>query len=292
MSDDIRPNLPSEPRPSKFKPPSGACNTHAHVFGPYSKYPLRGSRKTAEGPLPMYQRMLDVLHFDRGGLTQPSHYGTENSCMLDALAATKSKGHIKGIVVMRPESLTDAEISRLDALGVRGVRFRDEPIDNGPSYDDLEAVGERIKGTGWHFEFTPTKGLEALVALRPRLEKLPAIAVFEQMGGSPNVELGVEHKTFQALLGMVRDGLVWVKLSHPYHLTDYPYAKALPFAQALVAANVKRCIFATDWTHPRAQEHGAVPDDGFLVDLFPEWVPNPAHQKTILVDNPAELYRF
>jgi predicted TIM-barrel fold metal-dependent hydrolase len=51
-------------------------------------------------------------------------------------------------------------------------------------------------------------------------------------------------------------------------------------------------VMGLDWPHPGHQPKPPMPDDGFLLDLFPQWVPDPAIQKQILVDSAAELYRF
>ena len=287
LSDVVTETLKPSPTPAHFVPPPGAANCHAHVFGPPAAHQVEGKRRVL-GTAEMYQRMLDVLHFDRGVLTQPSDFGFDNSRMLEVLAASP-KTELAAIVVLPPAQLSDAELARLTALGVRGVRF---PKTGEPRLDDLEAVAERIRGSGWHIELTPTDGLAPLVAMRSRFERLGVPVVLEQMGGCPDVRRGIEDAQFQAVLSMVRDGVVWVKLSHPYHLADYPYAEVLAFAQALVDANVKRCVFATDWPHPRAQEHHAVPDDGFLLDLFATWVPDEANRHAILVENPQALYRF
>jgi D-galactarolactone isomerase len=34
------------------------------------------------------------------------------------------------------------------------------------------------------------------------------------------------------------------------------------------------------------------PDDADLIDLLLEWAPDEARRRRILVDNPAEVYRF
>ena len=110
--------------------------------------------------------------------------------------------------------------------------------------------------------------------------------------GHPDVSQGVNGKLFQELLEMVRNGEVWVKLGHPYMAGAYPYEGSIPFARALAEANAKRCVFGIDWPHPSQQREPPVDDDGFLLDLFPKWVPDSAMQHTILVDSPAELYGF
>jgi len=284
MSDAAKGLLPKT-SPAKFRPPPKSAECHAHVFGPFSKWPT--SRHTSEQPYENYVRMHEILGIERGVLTQPSHYGVDNTCMLDAMA--RSNGQVKGIIACELDTLTDKEIARLDALGVRGIRIsRKAPV--GLKLDDVEAAAARLKGSGWHFEIPPPAGVN-LADLRGRIEKLPIPVLFEMLG-SPDVTKGVEQPSFQALLGMMRDNLVWVKLSHPYQLAPYPYKETIPYAQALVAANPRRCVFGTDWPHPGAQEHGPMPDDGYLLDLLAEWVPDEATRNRILVDNPTELHRF
>ena len=63
-----------------------------------------------------------------------------------------------------------------------------------------------------------------------------------------------------------------------------------PLAQALVAARPDRCVWGSNWPHPECSV--TMPDDGKLVDVFCEWVPDEATRHRILVDNPARLYGF
>src|SRR4051812_6126371 len=93
--------------PAKFKPPAKACDSHAHVYGPYEKFPLAATRNStpAEMTAAAYTKMHEILGFDRGVLTQPSQYGVDNSCLIDALE--KSNGTVKGIVTVDLDALTD-----------------------------------------------------------------------------------------------------------------------------------------------------------------------------------------
>jgi len=56
----------------------------------------------------------------------------------------------------------------------------------------------------------------------------------------------------------------------------------------VVAARPDRIIWGSNWPHPI--HHGAMPNDADLVDLIPLWVPDPAIQHRMLVDNPVTLY--
>ena len=79
------PRAPSRP---KVPLPAGACDTHAHVFGPAARFPYAADRSYTppDAPLEKYLAMLDTLGFARGVLVQGSAHGCDNSAMLDALA--------------------------------------------------------------------------------------------------------------------------------------------------------------------------------------------------------------
>ncbi len=64
----------------------------------------------------------------------------------------------------------------------------------------------------------------------------------------------------------------------------------MPFARALVANAPERILWGTDWPHPNIAKH--MPNDGDLVDLIPQLIPDAATQRQILVDNPQRLYQF
>ena len=79
-----------DPKPKKpnFEIPPLACDTHAHIFGPESKYdysPRRGYTPP-DASLEDYLRLHAMLGMERGVLTQPSVYGVDNTAMLDAVA--------------------------------------------------------------------------------------------------------------------------------------------------------------------------------------------------------------
>ena len=63
----------------------------------------------------------------------------------------------------------------------------------------------------------------------------------------------------------------------------------VPFARALVDTAPERVLWGTDWPHPNM---AVMPDEGELVDLLADYVPDEALRNRILVDNPTELYDF
>ena len=73
-------------RPGRAPPLS--CDCHFHIFGPYDRFPLDAGRHydPAAALIPAYLRMAEALGIGRMVIVQPSVYGTDNECSLDAAA--------------------------------------------------------------------------------------------------------------------------------------------------------------------------------------------------------------
>ena len=85
-----------------------------------------------------------------------------------------------------------------------------------------------------------------------------------------------------------------MKLSAPYETskTGAPeYEDVSRLVRALVTHAPERMLWASNWPHPSAPRDN-IPDDADLLDLLLDWAPDEATRRKILVDNPAELYRF
>jgi predicted TIM-barrel fold metal-dependent hydrolase len=104
--------------------------------------------------------------------------------------------------------------------------------------------------------------------------------------------LGVTHPGFQTLLGLLREGNCWVKLSGAYLTSagSYPYEDVVPMTKALVEAAPERLVWGSDWPHQSCRS--AVPVDASLLDLISTWVPDEKVRNRILAENPAQLYDF
>ena len=277
----------AETRRPKIALPEGACDTHAHVFGPQSRYAYDPKRRyTPPDALPAdYIRLLKTLGFSRGVLVQASVYMTDNSAMLDALAETDFA--LRGVVAT-DASVTDAELERMHSLGVRGLRLNLRHS-NGAGADEAPSLARRIAPLGWHLNFRITR--ENYGEMRRMLDQVPVDIVVDHIGQAP-IEDGLESADFRALLDLIATRRVWLKLSGPMRISKQPlpYADLTPFVQRLVAAGPDRMLFATDWPHTTIA--GAMPNDGDLVDLLDEWIPDEATRKLVLVDNPAYRYGF
>jgi predicted TIM-barrel fold metal-dependent hydrolase len=233
-------------------------------------------------------------------VVQASAYGTDNSCMLDALKQFGSAA--RGIAVIDdkiPESALDA----MEHAGVRGIRINLETVgqtDPAVARQSFQAAVERIKNRKWQIGIYTR--LSVIEAIKDQVAASPVTVVFDHFGGA-NAALGIDQPGFGTLLNVVRTGKVYVKISAPYRSStqtpDYP--DVTPLAKALIAANPQRILWGSDWPHPRVAAPGQkntdfTPfwqiDDGQIFNLLPVWAPDSAMRKMILVENPARLYRF
>jgi predicted TIM-barrel fold metal-dependent hydrolase len=111
------------------------------------------------------------------------------------------------------------------------------------------------------------------------------------MGRIPS-DLGLNHPEFQTLLRLLGSGKGWVKLCAYMSSTDTPlYLEMLPQVKKLIEAAPERCVWGTDWPHPR-RRGPLMPDDGKLLDLLYESSHDTQQFERILVDNSAKLYGF
>src|SRR5258707_10084600 len=285
---------PREPSPPKIALPPGACDTHAHVFGPASRFPYTPDRSYTppDAPLEKYLRMLDTLGFARGALVQGSAHGRDNAAMLDALAREPER--LRGVAVAGAKTPA-TELRRWHTLGVRGLRFNHYfrggqlHYRGGVPLDAARALAPVMRDLGWHLQlWIDVKDLDDTV---PTLNSLGLPVVIDHMGRT-EASAGTASPGFQSLLRLIGEGGCWAKLSGAHRISHKPpdYPDARPFLEALVRTNPERLVWGGDWPHPRMDE--AMPDVGHLLDLFQDWVPDAATRKRILVDNPARLYSF
>lgn len=280
------------PIPPSFDVPAGAIDSHAHIFGSNARYafsPRRGYTPP-EASLESYQALHRTLGgISRAVLTQPSVYGTDNSCMLDV--CDRMDGQYLAIAAVDAE-VTDKELEALHDRRVRGVRVN--LVDKGgmpfDSIADVQRFTDRIKDLGWHLEL-----LVHVHEFEDLRATMNAMAVDVSIGhlGYMKTTHDIAHPGFQEFLDLVRDGNCWVKLSGSYRITTQekpPYGDVTPYAQAIIAANPDRVIWGTDWPHPWVSGH--MPNDGALMNQLADWAPDPAIRQKILVDNPTALFGF
>ena len=287
--------------PVRFKVPSGACDCHTHIFGDPARFPFAAARTyTPESASVEEMRKLHhALHTTRVVIVQPSVYGTDNTCTLDAIRRLAPDA--RGIAVI-DERTPDTALDEMHRTGIRGIRINLATVgQNDPEVGRrrLTDAIARVRTRGWHVQMYTQ--LPVIAALQREISSSPVPIVFDHFGGA-QASGGVRQAGFELLLDLVRAGHAYVKVSAPYRgSTSAPdFADMAPLAKALIAANVQRILWGTDWPHPDTAP-GRQPteisplkqiDDGRVLNQFAQWAPDARVRKAILVDNPAALYGF
>lgn len=265
--------------------PAGSCDTHMHIYD--ARYPAAPTAllRPPDALVDDYRRLQGALGLDRVVVVQPTTYGLDNRCQLDAAAEL---GDTARAIVVVDATTTSGELRELASQGARGARFHMLP-GGAVGWDDLPVVASRIADLGWHVQLQLDgrelpRRLDALLAL-------PTPLVVDHVGRfMPPV--APDHEAFAALLTLLDTGRTWVKLSAPYESTlegapTFPTVRTL--ATELVAAHPERMLWASNWPHPGQRDPLTVDD---LRALMLAWLPDPAVRHRVLVTNPAELYGF
>ena len=285
------PDIPAparNPHPPKIPFPAGACDCHAHIFGPQSRYPLLPHTHFVphENPLADYVKMLRTLGCSRGVLVQPSVYGTDNTLITEAL--TSRAFDLRAVAVVA-EDISDRELETMHAAGYRGIRINTASATPGLKLAQAPKLAARIKPLGWHLQLFVN--LRDMPQMEDELAQLKIDIVIDHFARIATAD-GPAAPPYQALLRLLRRDNVWAKLIGPYFISDAAphYPDIAPFARGMIAAAPDRIVWGSDWPHPSAREK--MPDDGDLADLINEWAPDMAQRRKILVDNPRRLYGF
>jgi D-galactarolactone isomerase len=271
----------------KLKAPANATDCHHHIYN--AKYPVdpKATLRPADALVDDYRGLQKRIGTTRNVLVQPSTYGTDNRCHLDALAAFGPSARMVAVV---NDSVSTDELKRMHALGVRGIRFNLAQA-GATTPEMLEPLSKRVNDLGWHIQINAPPG--KIMEIMPILERVPSPIVFDHLAHIPQPD-GVNHPLFAQVRGLMDKGRTWVKLSGAYADTKVgppTYADSSAVARAYAKAYPERCVWGSDWPHPTEQQK-QLPDDAVLFDLLTDWVPDEKVRQRVLVENPATLYDF
>ena len=273
-------------QPPTLKAPANTCDCHMHIYDSRFPYVPNAALRPPEATVADYRLLQKRLATARNVVVQPSSYGTDNRCTLDALAQI---GPTARAVAVVDTSVSDDELKRLAAAGVRGIRFN--LVQKGATtVDMLLPLSKRVNELGWHIQIHMLG--DQIVEIDELLQRVPCPIVFDHFGRIPGSE-SVNHPAFRVIRKLIDGGRAWVKLSSAYLNTRIggpSYSDMAELAVAYVQAAPERMVWGTDWPHPTEKENK--PDDARLFDLLAEWVPIDSIRHRLLVENPEALYGF
>ena len=246
--------MQSQPEPSAHAAPLSiipdAWDCHLHVFGPHGRYPLSPDRRYMPGEATVEDARAHATKIGvaRLVLVQPSPYGEDNRCLLDALAVLAPG--CRGVVVLKASALVDATLADLTAAGVRGVRLNpngrirvaDEVT------DELRALTPRLRGSGWHVEVNCPAELAETLARIASPREVPL--VFDHLLGLDPGAPDFPSRLDNAARLVMREP-VWVKVSGTTRSPDLPHIRAnqTDAISRLHDSAPDRLIWGSDWPH-------------------------------------------
>ncbi len=267
--------------------PALACDCHVHIYE--DRFPLAPAAtfKPPHSPVADYLRMQAALGLSRVALVQPTGYGLDNACLLEALARLGPAA--RGVAVV-PVGVSDTELARLHAAGVRGVRFMMLAGSGGAlPWETLAPLAARIAPLGWTVNLQ-LDGRE-LPHYKALIDGLPGKVVIDHVGRFV-VPVKPQDAAFRALQAVLDRRQRWVKLSGPYETSRSAapqYEDVSVLARALVASHPERCLWASNWPHPNRNPK---PSDAELLALLQNWAPDEPTRHRILADNAAAAFGF
>ena len=286
-----------------FDVPADACDCHTHIFGDPNRFPFWSGRTytpeiaSIEDSLTLHR----TLGLSRIVIVNSLVYGTDNSCMADALRHMGPRA--RGIALI-DEATNEGQLDALAAVGVRGIRLNFVDLgtpDAAAMRRRFQAAVTKARARNWHVQIYSQ--LPVVQALADDVMQASIPVVFDHFAGA-RASLGREQPGFNVLVGLVRAGKAWVKLSAAYRISERSpkYPDVAPLAQSLISANSRRVLWGTDWPHPDSTRRpnrkptDIAPllqiDDGELLNQLPVWAPDESVRRRILVDNPASLYGY
>ncbi|KAF4775182.1 hypothetical protein HER10_EVM0007511 [Colletotrichum scovillei] len=299
--------------------PCGGWDTHHHIFEPES-FPYSPNRHLTPPPatIAAFEQFKRSLGITRSVLTHGLSYG--NDCTsLKAFVPRLGSQKTRAVGVIDPETTTDEELLAMHRAGVRGLRVN---LYQYKAMEDVElqkvALRAHLKriidlSLPWSLTMTTTR-TEFWTTLEPFVRDVivsqGVILVTDHFALLKATSLlPGEHREdpttqpgYDAVMRLVRDGHLWVKLSAPYRISDEDpgYSDVKFLVRAFVDANKHRVLWGSDWPHtPRmkVRTHEAAMretpylevDDAAWLKSLRSWLSD-EEWDLLMVQNPSHIF--
>jgi predicted TIM-barrel fold metal-dependent hydrolase len=243
-------------------------DAHLHIIDP--RFPLTPNQGYLPESFPVaaYRAATAEYELAGGAVVSGSFQGFDQSYLL---AALEQLGPTFVGVTQLPHTTSDEVIVRLDAAGVRAVRFN---LKRGGSeqLEHLESLAQRVfELVGWHVElYVDSRDLDAL---KPTLIGLPAVSIDH---------FGLSKEGIASLLELVEKG-VKVKATG-FGRVDFDVATVI---EQLVFINPECLMFGTDLPSTRAPAPYSDADYRLVTELL-----DPELVEMVMVGNALDFYRL
>ncbi|KAF7561351.1 hypothetical protein G7046_g2792 [Stylonectria norvegica] len=239
--------------------PAGTWDSHMHVVDVenYELSPNASYRPTSHtiGQAMAFEESVGIRKIV---LVQPSIYGNDNSCLLDALKEMGPERG-RGVVNFDPDTISSAQLSEWHELGVRGARLNIQSTGQIRSFQEVAELVHKyadiVRLLNWVLQvYVP---MHLIDELEPVIRDLGVRFCIDHFGhpdlkthrGSDPYQL----PGFAALVRLLEGGHTFVKLSAPYRISQVADQSDIePIARELIrVGGTSHVVFATDWPHTR-----------------------------------------
>jgi predicted TIM-barrel fold metal-dependent hydrolase len=232
-------------------------------------------------------------------------YGMDNSSMLAALEKLGGKG--RGVVVINPDTITDEELNRMHAIGVRGIRVnfhtRKDKITREAFRTLVQKYANRIRRLNWVIQFWIELYQFALVA--DVIPELGVDVVVDHLGGPHSTTMPIQQQEGQKeVLKLLREKKMYVKLSGIYRFNGEGMPGLDEYITEILRDAPDQVVWGSDRPHPAGPERNPDGDRMKTQDYLEIDIPafiercrawaghDEALIKKIFVDNPRRLWRY
>jgi 2-pyrone-4,6-dicarboxylate lactonase len=278
----------------RMLPDFGVCDCHSHVFGLFDRFPLAAVRSFTppESPIESLETVWGSHGIDRAVLVQGSAHGTDHSALMAAIARDPEQR--RGVATAAWD-VTDGELASLDRSGIRAVRFNwvkhllgKNALPRQTLIRRATALMERVNLLGWHAEVhIDAEDLELIERL-----SIPngMVLVVDHMARLDAAREQAQH-LLSRLMKLLDREQIWVKISGADRVAAQceSLESAAPILKAVIRQAPQKCVWGLDWPHVNLARKRR---ENELIRLLASVVPDEATLRTILIDNPAQLYGF
>lgn len=267
--------------------PEKSCDCHHHIFDHRFPWAPGDTRNLPEATVTDYQCFRQRLGLQRSVIVQPSSYGDDNRCLLEALRVLGGTARGEAVITT---ATSESELDTLDAAGVTGIRFN-FGAKAVTTPEMMLPLAHRVAERGWHIQLHAPA--DVLLALKPLIEKIPNRIVIDHYFRLPQPN-PLTHPAWRFAWELINKGNCWVKLSALYHQSNVADVGDMSAVmQAFLSEATERVLYGSDWPHPNlTSANKAMPDDALILTRINEWAANAYCRHRLFVANAEEFYRF
>ncbi len=275
------------PKP-RFDIPAGSWDCQFHVFGDPARYPVRANAAYTPFPNATIEAALAMnkaIGASRGVVVQATVHGTNHQILIDALEVAGPS--YCGIAIVN-DAVSDSELARLHAAGVRGARFNFwKQLNIAPSADEFRRSIQRVAALGWIVKIHNAG--EAWLEMEDLLREVDLPVIIDHLG-HVDLSKGVDQPAFQMFWRLIDRGNFWMMVSnsHRYSAQEQGWDDAVAFVKSVIDRAPERAIWCTDWPH--VQYRKPMPTDTELIELLCRATPDMATRRKVLCENPLTLF--